>query len=112
MFEVTTSTVGDNSEGLTYEKLMAIRHELELMRPVVYYMASDYAPIKEDGTLFCLPNEGETTLGVDIVCHTSQVAGMYRVLGDKYDLRPMTDTEQRRRWNKKFGAKLGYINGI
>lgn len=95
----TNTTLTDDNRGLTFDKLMATINVLNDKYKTVFYMASDYAPISEDGKIIGIPNDGATSSGYDIVCHTSQVERMIEALSSEYIVRPLDEAERRRRMN-------------
>ncbi len=96
--EFTTSTMdAADRGGLTYDKLMAVLHDMEQLRPTLCYIASDYVPIQDDGRLMCINNQGATTLGYDVLCHTSQLPAMLTELSGRFNLKPLDGKEFDRR---------------
>lgn len=109
MFGTTTSTTSTIQEGLTYESLTRVLLEMKSRLTVVFYMASDYVPVVEDGEVTCIDNLGATEAGFDIICHPSQISLMKCSLFDQYNLQAMSEAERFRRLDIANGKRMGRV---
>lgn len=71
-------------------------------------MASEYVPVREDGQIICMDNNGATPLGYDVICNTSQLKDVIRTLNDGFFIpRPLDNYEVRRRLTKGIRFRDG-----
>jgi hypothetical protein len=83
----------DNS-NLTLAQILSVTKELLALAPVIYYFASDYAPDKT--CVYKIPNP-QARAGYDLAFHPSLLEEVLAEIGGAAILRPMDNTEERRR---------------